>query len=51
MEDRYLKPVDNSEEQRLLALSQRRTDEYKEGLLQQIKENEEKKRSYLFFQI
>ena len=39
MEDRYQQPIDNSEEERHLELSRQKINHFKEGLIQQIKEN------------
>jgi hypothetical protein len=43
MEDRYTKPTENDDDERYLELSRRKINDYKEGLLQQIRDNEEKR--------
>ena len=43
MEDRYQKSMDNDDD-KYLELSRRKNDEYKDGLLKQIQEKEERKR-------
>ena len=44
MEERYQSPLDDSAEKHHLELSRKKINDYKEGLMDQIKANEEKKR-------